>query len=168
MHISPGTILISSSNLQDPNFEKAVIVITEYNANGATGFVINKIFPRRFNELEEFKNAQPFILHTGGPVDTESLFMLHQKKDMIEGGTAIANNIYMGGDFKQAVALINNASIDAFGLKLFIGYCGWDAGELDAEIAEGSWIVTNESSAVIFTQQTTTMWDDLITKYSIL
>ncbi len=168
MHIGAGTIIISSPSLQDPNFEKAVIVIAEHNDNGSLGFVINKIFSRKFNELEEFKTAEPFSLYAGGPVATENLFMLHQRNDLIEGSNVIASNIYMGGNFKQAVANINKRSIDNSDIKLFIGYCGWDAGELDIEIAEGSWIVTNEKTSVIFAQNTAAIWDEMISKYLIL
>lgn len=167
MHIGAGTIVISSPSLQDPNFEKAVIFIAESNATGSLGFVINKMHPRRFNELVEFKNAKPFLLYAGGPVDTENLFMLHQRNDLIEGGYVIAGNIYMGGNFKQAVANINNRSIDNSDIKLFIGYCGWGTGELEAEIAEGSWIVTNENPSIVFAQGMTAMWNEVVSKYLI-
>ncbi|MGV3765002.1 MAG: YqgE/AlgH family protein [Chitinophagaceae bacterium] len=140
-----GTVLESTAQLHGDFFEGATILITEYNEQGAMGFVTNKIFPRKFNELEEFRNSPPFPLYDGGPVDREHLFFLHQRPDLIEGGSAVSENVYLGGDFKAAVQFINTGILGETEIRLFIGYCGWDAGELEAEIAEGSWKIVAES-----------------------
>ena len=139
-----GCFIQSTPLLDGTNFEHATIFITEHNANGAVGFVVNKTFARTLNQLEEFKQSLPFTLHDGGPVDTEHLFFIHQRPDIITGGVPVANNIYVGGNFKQAVAHINNKTITSADIKLFIGYCGWDDNELEAEIAEGCWVVMNK------------------------
>jgi len=151
MTIQPGTIIISAPALQDPNFEKAVIAITEYNEKGALGFVVNKPFPRKLNELVEFQNAAPFALFAGGPVDTENLFVLHRRADLVTGNKYLFGDIYMGGDFRQIIQCINKATLTNNDIKLFIGYCGWDAWELEAEIEEGSWIVAAMDEDIIFT-----------------
>lgn len=143
--MNAGTYLNSTSLLNETFFEKAVILITEHNGKGAMGFVINKPFPRKFNELEEFKHSIPFPLYEGGPVDQEHLFFIHQRRDLITGGTPVANNIYLGGDFQAAVRLINNKTLTEKDIKLFIGYCGWNNEELEAEVAEGSWSVLKDT-----------------------
>ncbi|HEY9260582.1 YqgE/AlgH family protein [Chitinophaga sp.] len=127
--------------LDDSFFEQAILVIAECNEKGAMGFVINKVFPRRFNELEEFKHSIPFPLYEGGPVDQEHLYFVHRRPDLIGGGVLVADDLYLGGDFKAAVTQLNNKTISVDDIRLFIGYCGWDAQELEAEIAEGSWEV---------------------------
>jgi putative transcriptional regulator len=140
-----GTILKSTALLNDTIFEGTTILITEYNEKGAMGFVINKLFDRKLNELEEFKHIIPFPLHDGGPVDREHLFFIHQRPDLIKEGTLVHKSIYFGGDFKTAVQLINERTITQKDIKIFIGYCGWDANELEAEIAEGSWEVSENT-----------------------
>ncbi|MBO9634477.1 MAG: YqgE/AlgH family protein [Chitinophagaceae bacterium] len=134
-----GIFLHSTSLLDDTFFEKAQIFITEHNEKGAMGFVVNHPFPRRFNELEEFRHSMAFPMYEGGPVDREHLFFIHQRPDLIDGGTLVAGNIYVGGNFNTAVRLINNKTLTEKDIKLFIGYCGWDDKELEAEIEEGSW-----------------------------
>jgi len=139
--MKPGIIIQSTPLLQGTYFEDTVIYITEYNSKGAAGFIVNRPFPRKFNELEEFKYSIPFPLYEGGPVDKEHLFCIHNQPVLINGSIPVAGDICVGGDFKQAVRLINNHSISSQHIRLFIGYCGWDKGELEAEIEEGSWMI---------------------------
>lgn len=161
MNIYVGKILLSTPSLTDPNFDKVVILITEHNENGALGFVMNKLFPRLFNELVEFSNCKAFSLYDGGPVEKEKLFFLHRRSDLIEGGIRIADNIYTGGNFKQAVQFINNNTITEDDIKLSIGYCGWDNGQLEEEIAEGSWIVSGIHSSIIFATPIESLWNEI-------
>lgn len=137
--MSPGTILHSTGLLDGSVFEKTVIYIAEHNEKGAMGFVVNQPFPRRLNELEEFRHGKAFPLHLGGPVDREHLYFLHRRADLIPDGVEAGGGNFLGGDFKTTIRLINNGTLTEQDLKIFIGYCGWDSGELEAEIAEGSW-----------------------------
>lgn len=161
MTIQPGTILISSDSLEDPNFKNVVIFITEHNHKGSTGFVINKLFSRRFNELEEFKNAVAFPMYEGGPVDKEHLFVLHQRPDLIEKSIPITGAIYRGGNFNQVVQNINTLTLTGNDIKLFIGYCGWDENELEAEIKEGSWLVAEADENIVFSSYPEQLWQKL-------
>jgi putative transcriptional regulator len=150
MKLQAGLFLKSTDALNETVFEKTVIYLTEYNERGAIGFVINKPFDRPLNALEEFRHSPAFPLYDGGPVDREHLFFLHRRDDLIHGGTPAGGTIYSGGDFSQAVRHINNNSLTASDIKLFIGYCGWDARELEAELEEGSWTITDGSAETVF------------------
>ena len=161
MNIDPGTILISSSSLKDLNFDKVVVFITEYNSKGAMGFVINNLFPRKFNELVEFNNSRNFLLYEGGPVENDKLFFLHQRPDLIEEGIPIMDSIFLGGNFKQAVAKINEGILMEKDIKLFVGYCGWDPGQLEEEVEEGSWIICENNTKAIFLSNTEMLWEEM-------
>lgn len=141
--------------MDDPQFDSSVIFIAEHNEQGALGFVINKVFERSLNELVEFNSSPAFPLYEGGPVDQEHLYFIHRHSAIIPGGTQIINDIYMGGDFKKTIELINNHNLTSKDIKIFIGYCGWDTGELEAEIAEGSWEVTELDASALFTDNVT-------------
>jgi putative transcriptional regulator len=145
MHIQPGTLITSMPSLTDTEFEEVTIFIAEYNLKGAMGFVTNKLFARRLNELEEFKHVISFPLYDGGPVDREHLFFIHQRPGLVDKGTQITNSIYLGGNFKQAVDHINAGRIKTKDIKIFVGYCGWDPYQLEAEIEEGSWKITERN-----------------------
>ncbi|MBO9153833.1 YqgE/AlgH family protein [Chitinophaga sp. GCM10012297] len=137
-----GIFLHSTVQLDSDFFAKASIFIAEHNEKGAMGFVINRPFPRKLNELAEFSGGVAFPLYDGGPVDREHLFFLHRRPDLVEGGTPVTGDIHLGGDFSQALVHLNNKTLAEKDIRLFIGYCGWDAGELETEIAEGSWTAT--------------------------
>lgn len=143
MLIQPGSILQSTAALNQTFFDSCNIIIIECSSNGAIGFVFNKLFDKPLNALQEFAHIRQFNLYNGGPVDTEHLFFIHRRPDVIEGGNKICDAIFYGGNFTQAVHAINNSTITAADIKIFIGYCGWDAGELEAEVEEGSWQVVD-------------------------
>ncbi len=76
----------------------------------------------------------------GGPVDRDHLFVLHKRPDLIDGGKPIPNGLYLGGNMEQVIEAITTKGATNQEIQLFIGYCGWDLGELEAELKEGSWI----------------------------
>jgi len=136
-----GKILSSTPAMDDPNFDSALVFIVEHNEQGALGFVMNKVFERALNELVEFSSSPAFPLYEGGPVDRGHLYFIHRRSDLIPGGTPVIDDIYLGGDFQKTIEQINNKNLTSKDIKIFIGYCGWDTGDLEAEIAEGSWEV---------------------------
>ncbi len=161
MHIQPGNIIISTNLLGETNFEKVVIVITEHNEKGSIGYVFNQLFPRTFNELEEFKHSIPVPLYAGGPVQTDKLYFMHRRSDLITNSELIDDHVYMNGDFKTAVELLNNGTLSRNDVRMFIGYCGWDVNELEEEIAEGSWQLTSASVDLVFSSTPELLWNEL-------
>ena len=143
-------LLKSNQTMDDPNFSNTVILIAEHNENGALGFIINKPFERSLNELAEFAACPAFPLYNGGPMDQEHLYFVHKRNDLIPGGQHIADDIFLGGDFTQAITHIGNNNIDSTAIKIFIGYCGWNAMDVESEITEGSWTVMESTSNIIF------------------
>jgi putative transcriptional regulator len=139
--IKVGGIIKSTQLLINTFFKNSYIIITAINADGATGFVLNKLFNKPLNALQEFSHVKHINLYQGGPVDNEHLFFIHKRNDVIDNGELLTDDIYLGGNFTEAITAINNSSIIDKDIKIFIGYCGWDAGELQAEIEEGSWEV---------------------------
>ena len=137
--LKAGIVINSTDVLNDSFFEHTTILIVEHNEEGSLGFVTNKPLGKSLHELIEFKHAKPFPLMDGGPVDREHLFVLHQRPDIIEGGEQIHNGLYLGGNMEQVIEAINTKAASQQEIQLFIGYCGWDPGELEAELIEGSW-----------------------------
>jgi putative transcriptional regulator len=140
--LKAGIYIKSTTALIGSFFEHTTILVVEHNEKGSLGFVTNKSFEKSLHDLIEFSHAKPFPLMDGGPVDREHLFVLHKRPDLIEGGEQVANGLYLGGNMEQVIKTINTSSVAQQEIQIFIGYCGWDAGELEAEVEERSWRVS--------------------------
>ena len=142
-NLKAGIYIKSTSALMGNIFENTTILIVEHNEEGSIGFIINKLFGKSLNELIEFNQSKPFPLMDGGPVDKEHLFVLHKRPDLIDGGKQILQGVYLGGDMQQVIEAINTKLITKQEIQIFIGYCGWDFGELEVEMREGNWTFFN-------------------------
>ena len=139
--LKAGIYIKSTAALNGSFFEHTTILIVEHNEKGSIGFVTNKPLEKSLHELIEFNHSKPFPLKDGGPVDREHLFVLHKRPDLIDGGEQISNGLYLGGNMEQVIEAINTRGANENEIQLFIGYCGWDLGELEAEVEEGSWVI---------------------------
>ena len=139
--LKAGIYIKSTTDLIGSFFEQATILLVEHNKAGSTGFVMNKPFEKSLHDLIEFKHVKPFPLLDGGPVDRDHLYVLHKRPDLIDGGKPISNGLYLGGNMEQVIEAIHTHGVHSPEIQLFIGYCGWDVGELEAEVNEGSWTI---------------------------
>src|SRR5690606_19400213 len=98
--IQKGKLLLSDpSLLQDMVFGRSVILITEYNSDGATGFIINKSINYAVSDLVPDVEI-PFPVYNGGPVEQDNLYFIHNKPEIIPYSTEISDGIFWGGDFE--------------------------------------------------------------------
>jgi putative transcriptional regulator len=142
MELKAGIYIKSTDALKGSCFEHTTILIVEHNEAGSVGFVTNKPLGKSLHELIEFNYSKPFPLLDGGPVDREHLFVLHIRPDLIDEGKLMTNGLYLGGNMEQVIEAINTRAVNQQEMQVFIGYCGWDIGELEAEVEEGSWILS--------------------------
>jgi putative transcriptional regulator len=137
--LQAGIYIKSTAALNGSFFEHTNILIVQHNEAGSLGFVTNKPFGKSLHELIEFNHVKPFPLMDGGPVDRDHLFVLHKHPDLIDGGELISNGFYFGGNIEQVIEAIHTKGANQQDIQIFIGYCGWDMGELESEVEEGSW-----------------------------
>ncbi|TCJ15834.1 YqgE/AlgH family protein [Flaviaesturariibacter flavus] len=148
MHLQGVFLQSTSAASEDPVFGGARVFIHQHDAGGAAGHIVNQPLGRTLNELAEFADAPALPLYHGGPVDGEHLFFLHRRPDLIGGGTDVGAGVFWGGDFAAAVAALRAGTLPVTDIRVFVGYCGWDAGELEAEIEDGGWEVLDPSPAL--------------------
>lgn len=134
-----GRLLISEPFLPDPNFERTVVLLCEHNEEGSFGFVVNKPSILRLNEVIEEMRFND-VVFVGGPVQQDTLHFLHRNTN-IENAVMIRESIFWGGDFENLVVQIDTAGIKSADIRFYLGYSGWGAGQLEAELQEDSWIV---------------------------
>jgi len=150
--LKAGIYIKSTAAMNGSFFEHTTILIFEHNEEGSTGFVTNKSFGKSLHELIEFNHSKPFPLMDGGPVDRAHLFVLHKRPDLIDGGKYLTNGLYLGGSMEQVIEAINTRGANDQEIQLFIGYCGWNLGALEAEVEEGSWTISDCAITMIKTR----------------
>lgn len=141
--IQRGTLLLSEPFLADENFVRSVVLICEHNEQGSFGLVLNKETTFQLADVVEVNLQLPISLFVGGPVEINTLHFLHEESDKIDGGIAISDGLVWGGDFEQMrVSMLTGDLLDEQ-IRFFIGYSGWDSGQLENELAEKAWIAYN-------------------------
>lgn len=141
--LQAGSYIKSTDKLIGTFFEHTTILLAKVNEEGVIGFVTHKSLGKSLHELIEFNYSKPYPLMDGGPVDRDHLFVLHKRPDLIDGGEKISNGFFLGGNMAQVIEAINFNEVNQDDMQLFIGYCGWDEGELEAELEEGSWTMND-------------------------
>ena len=158
MKPSKGKLLIAEpSILTDKEFNRSVIFLTEYNAEGCIGFILNKPTEFKLSDLIPEINCD-FIVYNGGPVEQENLYFIHQQPDLIPDSIQIEENIYWGGDFDILTQLLNEGKLSPSEIRFFLGYTGWSAGQLSDEIKEGTWSVVKNTYPKLFLVNSIDIW----------
>lgn len=101
----------------------------------------------------------------GGPVDEGNLYFIHSLGDKIPNSQKIAGGLSIGGTFEAVKALLIENKENAKYFRFFIGYSGWDEGQLDSELEEKSWVVLKKfSNDLILDDGKDDLWKDLMAK----
>ena len=137
-----GTILISKPFMEDKRFEKTIILIVENNTDGVVGFIMNKNISNKIDALYKLFPNSNFNTKYGGPIDDDNrLFFTHKHPHIISGSKEIKNGLFWGGELKDLERGLKSGEIHQNEINFYLGYTGWDQGQLDDEIEEGSWIL---------------------------
>lgn len=157
-----GKLLISEPFMIDPNFNHTVVLLTRHDNEGSLGFVLNN--QSQFNIDEVVDDFPPFesTVCLGGPVGVNSLFYLHTVGDLLPDSMEVIPGLYWGGDFEVLKTLAKRGDIKKDQIIFMVGYSGWEAGQLDQEIKDESWIVTNTSSEEVMSKSGKKMWAEVL------
>lgn len=140
-----GHLLIAEpSTLGDVSFNRSVILLAEHSSEGSVGFILNKPLEYTINDLIPEIEAS-FAIYNGRPVEQDNLYFIHTIPNVIPDSVEISNGVYWGGDFETTKQLINQGKIKKESIRFFLGYSGWSANQLETELQENSWIVTENT-----------------------
>ena len=164
-HVSPekGRILIAEPFLPGSYFNRAVVLIVAYSDKGAIGFILNKKIDYPIDEiLTDFPNFEAEV-SLGGPVSTDSIYFVHSLGDQIPGSIHVKDNLYWGGDFDVLKKKISMGQVRNDQVRFFLGYSGWDKGQLEEEINENSWVISEKKKKTVLDQTPSqTSWVEAI------
>ena len=157
-------LLVSMPQMLDPNFSKTVVLLAEYGAHGAFGLVLNRRMDepaRAIVTADEPLNIHPgMYLFTGGPVEPTRAWILTANGTLDPDALEVMNGVYLSAS-PTLVRRTLEAEPDPE-TRMVVGYAGWGAGQLDVELAEGSWLLTPVESDLIFKTSADSMWEAAI------
>lgn len=158
-----GRLLLSEPALRDYYFSRSVVLLVEHSeSEGTVGLILNKPINMRLNEVaKDFPNID-FPIYLGGPVHPERLFYLHTLGEAVPGSIKVFNGVYWGGDITSLIELIELEQIDKNQVRFFIGYSGWNPGQLNNELSEKSWIVSTTNKNNIMGPSPEKLWSKLL------
>lgn len=143
-----GCLLVAEPFLKEFYFKHAVITMIDCpEQGGSMGVVMNRKTAHRLDRLlPSVKLPQDIPVFCGGPMSVDRLFYLHTLgNEILPGAREIAAGLYIGGDFKAMTDYVASGyPIDSH-IRFFIGYSGWESGQLSDEIDKNVWAVASPS-----------------------
>lgn len=155
-----GSLLLSEPFMLDSHFQRSVVLLCEHHpADSSMGFILNNRSNLVLSDLLPDMEDVNFPVYIGGPVEVESLYFIHNLGDQIPHSVHLLDDVYIGGDFEQALFLIKEGIVKNEQIKFFIGYAGWSPNQLQEEIEQNSWAVHNNfPSEIVFLSDGEDLW----------
>ena len=157
-----GQLLLAAPTLRDPNFARAVVLIGAHSEDGAMGVVLNR--PSSVTVAEAVPQLGDAVgeeepVYVGGPVQQSSIVVLAEFLDTSWAGLLVLDSI---GFPASDTDLEELAGATVRG-RVFAGYAGWSADQLEAEIDDGDWISHDAGPEHIFSELPSELWSSVLT-----
>lgn len=155
-----GHLLVADPGLLDPNFARAVLLMFEHDRGGAAGVILNRPTVATVSDISEQVFSEPFAwdkpLNLGGPV-SGPLMVIHDAPALAD--QEVMDGVYTTIDASKVQVLIRRRAEPSL---IVANYAGWGPGQLDAEIKEGSWLLTPASTDLVFGTTDEDGWEALV------
>ena len=155
-----GKLLIAAPSLVDPNFRRAVVLIAQHSDDGAMGLVLNR--PAETTVAEAVPALAPLVeddevVWSGGPVEPAGVIVLAEYDAPAESEELVFGDVgFMPADADPLLV-----SVSTRRARVFAGYAGWGAGQLEAELEEDSWYVEAAAPEDVF-NGADDLWSDVL------
>jgi putative transcriptional regulator len=147
-----GSLLLAHPGMKDPNFRHTVVLMSAHGGDGAMGVVMNRPLGKSLGELNgEFAlGALAGVpLFSGGPVNTEQLLLVawQTREDGFQ--------LHFGIEPDKAGELLVEGGTQ---LRAYLGYSGWSRGQLENELKQNTWVVTDVPADLLVQPQDDSLW----------
>lgn len=161
---APGTFLVSRRSLDGTYFGQTVIYLVEHDAQGSLGLIVNRSSEIPLGDaLSDIDPGQAAAhrLYYGGPVEPAKIMMLLRGQSAASGALRVDASVYFSTD-REVLDAALAANKTASEIRLYLGYAGWAAGQLNYELKRGSWFVVAASADAVFSDESDSLWQRLI------
>ena len=157
-----GNFILDSGKLAASFFARSVILICQHDDEGAVGLVVNRATGNSLGEAitetlpERLCDKEVYL---GGPVQTDMLSFLHTDSMMFNAN--VTKDLAIGHSLEELTSIAQGYS-PAQRMKVFAGYSGWAAGQLEREMKEDSWLVHPASLELVFDTDPDDVWREIL------
>lgn len=158
-----GRFLIAAQEMVDPNFEKSIILLLKYGEQGAMGLIVNRptaVLPEEVIPNVDGLRRYGGPLFFGGPVQVNLVTLLVRDADALAAGEYVLDGVQYSSN-ADALSALTVQDADASQLRVYAGYAGWSAGQLEGELARGGWHVVPGDAGVVFSDEPEKDWGKL-------
>jgi len=162
--LAPGKILVTSRQSPDALFAQSVILLVQYEDSGALGLMLNTPTEIHISEaLAALKGAKksPDFIYLGGPVEPEGVMALLRAPGKTGDLTHVARGTYLVSTRKVLEDALSQGKRSGE-LRVYLGYCGWTAGQLREEVRRGAWYIFDSSDDIVFDPKPGSLWKRMI------
>lgn len=166
-----GRLLVASPRLTDGNFDRSIVYLIEHAGEGAVGVVINRPTNREvMHAIPPWweKAALPPVMFLGGPVSRTAAICLGVASTPVD---PLANTIgFRPIDGPVGVVDLSQDpdSVPVSQVRVFAGYAGWSAGQLEDELAAEAWFVVDAEPADVLSSDPESLWRRVLRRQSEL
>ena len=158
-----GRLVVATPALGDPNFAHSVVFLLDHTEEGALGVILNRPSTVEVSETLphwEVLAARPGVVFIGGPVQPEAVVALGRGGDESDEVQPVGDGVGIVDLRADPLGLIGELA----GLRLFAGYAGWGAGQLEEEITQGGWFVVDALPEDVFGDQPEDLWEEVLAR----
>ena len=156
--LDSGQLLLAEPFLLDPNFQRSAVAVVDRHEEGTVGFVLSQPLDIKVPQLlRDFPDFDA-VVSSGGPVQRDTLHFLHTLGPLVDDAIHVRGDLYWGGDFSRLTLLLAEGIADERNVKFFLGYSGWSPGQLEDELAEGTWVVGELDEDLLFATDPAYVW----------
>ena len=163
--LDSGNFLVARRGLPDPNFAETVILLTHYDDEQAMGLIINRStripLSQLFEDLEAAQRSEETV-YIGGPVALGGILALLRSPTRLDA-VNVLNDVYLISSIElldKAIA----AETDSGTLRIYLGYSGWGAGQLEREVELGMWYIFTGDAEMVFDSDPDSLWSRLVSQ----
>lgn len=148
-----AALLIAKPDMEDPNFARSVVLVTQADSGETVGVTLNRPSNRKHPRTGE-------VLYSGGPVMREVLVAVFRSADV---PTAPAFHVLRGVYLSMHPSILDGLLTgERKNHRLYAGFSGWAPGQLESEMQRDAWYVLPATEALLFRDDTSGMWEELV------
>ncbi len=163
-HTFHPTLLLSMPQLQDPNFARTVILLCDYLPEGAFGLVLNRPTEAAATTMVRLEppleSGNDLVLYTGGPVEPGRGWILTADEPVEPDYRTIVDGLYLSTSPGLLRRVLETRPAPR--ALVLAGYAGWGPGQLDAELEQSAWLMSDVALDIIFDTDPGMMWEAAI------